>query len=305
VEAKDAQTGRSLAKQAIEDFGSGVYAPFEVSGDVLFEIRSRSWMSVSLSGILIDRAPGQTMTKNAARALDLDRATRGEWQGKYGELGFQIFGTPASLPADISLVHREDEKRIEHKWPAGVRRYSYRRTPVLPFGSYPKFDNAQIAFNVIPQDEKAMMMAFPPGTRPGFIAYEDTDYEYALNTVAEAYGGGYEVWRCLVPGMPRKHFYPRQPASPFDGAVHNAQLAVSHRDGVRIIEAAIPWKEIPLVKMARDEGRTVKFTFRINDGAGPGLELPANRSVSKTNSYALHPDWVAHWANEIEFAFEK
>jgi hypothetical protein len=30
-----------------------------------------------------------------------------------------------------------------------------------------------------------------------------------------------------------------------------------------------------------------------------------NRGVSKINSQAFHPDWAEHWANELEFAFEK
>ena len=48
--------------------------------------------------------------------------------------------------------------------------------------------------------------------------YQCADSEYALNTVAPAYGGGFEVWRLEVPGMVRKHFYPRQPRHPREGA---------------------------------------------------------------------------------------
>lgn len=79
-------------------------------------------------------------------------------------------------------------------------------------------DNILIAFNVIPIGEDGME-AETKGTMPRYIGYKCTDYEYALNTVAPEYGGGFEIWRMLVPGMPRKHFYPRQPKSSFDGAV--------------------------------------------------------------------------------------
>jgi len=45
--------------------------------------------------------------------------------------------------------------------------------------------------------------------------------------------------------------------------------------------------------------------FRVNDNDGPSMELAGERSVSKKNSYTFHPDWVEHWANEVEFSFEK
>jgi hypothetical protein len=149
------------------------------------------------------------------------------------------------------------------------------------------------------------MIACPPGTMPGFVNYEDTDYEYALNQVDASYGGGTEIWRCLVPGMVRKHFYPRQPASPFDGPVRDGQLVVKQDGGNRIEELAIPWSEIPLVKKALDSGGTIKFSFRVNAANGPSMELAEGRSVSKTNCYTFHPDFVSHWSNELEFSFEK
>jgi len=218
-------------------------------------------------------------------------------------------------PGTIRFATRDDDAyfypdvsyTVDHKplhWPEGVRRYSYRKNPETPFGSFPNFDNVQIAFNVIPLVQKEDLLPSLPGVMPGFIPYRDTDYEYALNKVADAYGGGTEIWRCRVPGMPPKNFYPREPASPFDGAV-KGQLVIKQDASTRIVEAAIPWSEIPLVKKALDENRTIKFSFRVNDDQGPSMELPDGRSVSKINTYAFHPDFIPHWANEIEFGFEK
>jgi len=194
--------------------------------------------------------------------------------------------------------------RQELTWPAGVRRYSYRKNPDLPSGNFPDHDNVQMAFNVIPMDQKPWYPN-PPGTMPRFICYWDTDYEYALNKVAAKYGGGTEIWRLLVPGMPRKHFYPRQPQSPFDGPVKAGRLEMRHEGNTRLVEAALPWPEMPLVKKRLDAGATVKFSFRVDDNQGPGYELAAGRSVSKVNFPAFHVDWVQHWANELEFACEK
>ncbi|GAT32556.1 hypothetical protein TSACC_2955 [Terrimicrobium sacchariphilum] len=307
LDLQDPETGKSLARTTVAEYGPGNHVSFLVSGKVRAIIRTRSWLGASLSGIFLDPAP-QGVTLNgspAAKLLGTDLNTAGNWIGKYGRDGFVVAGAEPRLPDGSSVRFLDDAPRVEHRWPEGVRRYSYRQRPALPFGSAPKFDNVQIAFNVIPVGEKASSISHPPGTMPRFIPYEDTDYEYALNPVAGKYGGGTEIWRSLVPGMVRKHFYPRQPAAPQEGAVEDGQLAIKHEGNTRIIEAAIPWSEIPLVKKALDEGKTVRFSFRVNDNGGPGMELAAGRSVSKKNPMSFHPDWIAHWANEVEFSFEK
>jgi len=100
-------------------------------------------------------------------------------------------------------------------------------------------------------------------------------------------------------------FYPRQPASPFDGAV-KGQLVVKHVGNTRIVEAAIPWREIPAVRAAMLAHRPIKFSFLVNDAGGPGaMELATNRSVSKLNGYAFHVDWANHWSNQLEFGWQK
>lgn len=192
----------------------------------------------------------------------------------------------------------------EVTWPAGVRRYSYAKNPVLPSGNNPNFDNVQIAFNAVSEDEKPWY-PFPPGTFRGYTGYACTDYEYGLNTVSPRYGGGTEIWRLRHPKLPYKHFYPRQPKSPMDGAVKDGKLVTRREGNSRIVECAIPWSEIPHVKARRDAGLPVKFTYRVNDNAGVGcLELAKERSVSKQNNFAFLVRWTEHWANEVEFVFE-
>ncbi|KAA6305875.1 hypothetical protein EZS27_042470 [termite gut metagenome] len=150
-------------------------------------------------------------------------------------------------------------------------------------------------------------MSYTKGIMPRYIGYKCTDYEYALNTVSPEYGGGFEIWRMLAPGMPRKHFYPRQGKSPHDGAVKDGKLITVRDANTLYTECAILWSEIPDVKKAIDRGDKIKFSARINDdGAGAAcMELARERSVSKKNSRAFHPDWKEHWANEIEFGVEK
>jgi hypothetical protein len=61
----------------------------------------------------------------------------------------------------------------------------------------------QRAFNVIPPEQKACL-PFPAGTMPRFCACFDTDYEFALNQVGKAYGGGTEIFCLQRPGMQTK-----------------------------------------------------------------------------------------------------
>ncbi|MBI1388923.1 MAG: hypothetical protein GC154_10795 [bacterium] len=195
-------------------------------------------------------------------------------------------------------------KREPMNWPDDVRRFSYRRDIDIPSGNHPAHDNVQIAFNVI-EDSEEPWLTHPAGTMPKFMCYLDTDYEYALNPVADQYGGGVEIWRLLVSGMPRKHFYPRQPKSPYDGPVKDGRLAIRHEGSTRVVESALPWSEIPKVKERIDAGKTIKFSFRVNDDRGPALELAEGRGVSKINFPAFHADWRTHWANELEFGVER
>lgn len=192
--------------------------------------------------------------------------------------------------------------RRELRWPEGVRRFSYRRDPDLPSGN--GTDNVQIAFNVLPQERKPLL-SHPPGTMPRFMVYADTDYEFALNSVAPRYGGGTEIWCLQRPGMVRKHFYPRQPKAPNDGgAVKDGKLVIWRDETTRYVEVAIPWSHMPEVRDALVGGRPVKLSVRVNHNVGEAIELAAGRSVSKINFWAFHNDWATHWANELEFALE-
>jgi len=219
------------------------------------------------------------------------------------DAGTLRFETRDDAPFFYPEVCRNGDREL--RWPKGVRRFSYRRGPILPSGNAPEFDNVLIAFNAIEPGADGWLTHLP-GRMPKFTWYQCTDYEYALNTVAKAYGGGFEVWRMEVPGMSRKHFYPRQPKHPLEGPVKGAHMVTTHEGATRVTEVAIPWSELPHVRKLLDAGQCVKFSFKVNDNAaGPVLELAKGRSVSRRNNLAFHTDWCESWANEVEFAFEK
>lgn len=190
-------------------------------------------------------------------------------------------------------------KGKELVWPAGVRHFSYRKDFDVPSGN--GHHNVQIAFNVIPPEQKNHLQC-PPGTMPRFCSYFDTDYEFALNQVGESFGGGTEIFCLQKPGMTRKHFFPRQPKAALDGGPVKGEAKLVVKGN--FVECALPWSELPEVRKRLEAGQTVKFSFRVNNDAG-ALELAAGRSVSKDNCFAFHNDWTTHWANELEFGFEK
>jgi hypothetical protein len=308
IDVQDAATGKSLLKTSASEYGPGEYVKLNLAGKVRVIFRGQTFLPASLSGIFFDSTSVDhvLMGEASASLAGTDIKTGANWQGTYGHDGYLVIGASPSYPSYAKVTVPDIAQKKEHAWPDGVRRYSYRRRPELPFGSNPnKFANVQIAFNVVPEDQKADMIPFAPRTMAGFLPHSDTDYEYALNKVADANGGGTEIWRCLVPGMPRKSFFPRQVASPFDGAVTGGQLVVKEDGTTRIVEAALPWSEIPLVQKAMQAGQPIKFSFRVNDSDGPSMELAEGRSVSKKNPYTFHPDWADHWSNEVEFSFGK
>ena len=102
--------------------------------------------------------------------------------------------------------------------------------------------------------------------------------EYALNPVAEAFGGHTEVWRLQRPSRE-------------GGPVAGALLIVRLEENSRLVEASLPWTELVEVKKRLDRGEPFRFNFRINHNEGAALELAEGRSVSRTDG--------------LEFAFEK
>jgi len=291
--------GHLLENRRIDKLWDGVYESFALKGKVRVAFHAWGWWySAKLGGIFFDPpAPGTE---------DFD--TKTNWKGAYGRLGYYLPGDSSHLPPNTTVKAAHNEIRTPLIWPAGVRHFSYRKGPVTPDNSglgY-SYDNVLLAFNVLPEGQDGML-AYPPGTMPRYTGYKCTDYEYAMNPVAAQYGGKTEMWRLLAPGLNRKHFFPRQPKSEGEGPVKDGQLVI-RRDGNTVVtECAIPWSELPDVRKAMDEGRTVKLSFRVNDNSAPSacMELARDRSVSKVNARAFHPDWKTHWANEVEFSFEK
>ncbi len=311
VTVYDKESGKELLTTKIDKLWNGTHLTLDLSGSVRIRCSAYGWWyTTKLSGIFFDSSDNVVNTAKTEASVILigkDFDTAGNWVGKYGKSGYYLVGSDSSLPQNVTCNIVSQDDLITLAWPEHVRRFTYRKRPVLPDGTNGiSTDNILIAFNVLPIGEDGME-AYPKGTMPRYIGYKCTDYEYALNTVAPEHGGGFEIWRMLAPGMPRKHFYPRQPKSPYDGAVKDGKLITVREGNTLYYECAIPWSEIPDVKKAINKGDKIKFSARINNDTAGGacMEIARERSVSKKNSRAFHPDWKEHWANEVEFGVEK
>lgn len=307
VTVSDRATGNELLQTRIDNLWNGAWLNLDLSGDVRVRCSAYGWWyTAKLATLCFDVTDAASTAPTSASLAGVDFETLDGWRGRYGSSGYVGADGSSSLPPAIGFAIVEEDDIRPLPWPDGVRRFTYRRQPTLPDGTVgERFDNILIAFNVLPAGEDGMEAA-APGTMPGYIGYKCTDYEYALNPVAGQYGGGTEVWRLLAPGMPRKHFYPRQGKAAGEGAVDDARLVIRRDGGTLFYECAIPLTEMPAVKEAIDRGLPVKFSFRVNDDkSGACMELAKGRSVSKRNSRAFHPDWKEHWANEVIFGVQK
>ncbi|NNM88367.1 MAG: hypothetical protein HKL95_07590 [Phycisphaerae bacterium] len=148
-------------------------------------------------------------------------------------------------------------------------------------------DTFQFALHVVKGYNARNMILDTNRLPAGFHAMPDTDYEYALYGCQ---GGGSELWCLLSPGMPREHYYPRQPqAAIHPGVVAGGLHLVKQEGAVTIYEAAIPWSA--LSRWHPQTGHRFRFTFVVHNNNGPRMVFGANASSTKLNGLTLHPYW--------------
>ena len=196
VTVYDKDSGKELLSTKIDKLWNGTYLTLDLCGNVRIRCSSYGWWyTTKLSGIFFDSSDNVVNSGNAgasAKLVNRDFDTVGNWLGKYGQLGYYLIGSDSSLPQDVTCHVVSQDDLVPLVWPEQVRRFTYRKRPTLPDGTNGiATDNILIAFNVIPIGEDGME-AETKGTMPRYIGYKCTDYEYALNTVAPEYGGGFE-----------------------------------------------------------------------------------------------------------------
>jgi hypothetical protein len=95
-----------------------------------------------------------------------------------------------------------------------------------------------------------------------------------------------------VPGNAAQAFLSAPAQIAFDGAVKTGQLSIRHEGNTRIVEASIPWSEIPHVRRLMQAGQPLKFGFLVgHDDGGGQMETGRERSVAKRSGLSFHFDW--------------
>ncbi|HUS59227.1 MAG TPA: hypothetical protein VM141_11285, partial [Planctomycetota bacterium] len=176
--------------------------------------------------------------------------------------------------------------------------YVYKRTP-WDANSWAG-DVLQIGLDVVP--DYAYNLKLDNDRVPwGFHAMPDTDYEFSAYLCKD---GKSELWRILAPGIPRGHYYPRQPRARLDqGPVRKGKHVVKRDGSVTIYELAIPWAELKQWKPKA--GAAFAFTFRVGNDKGPALEFGADKSATKTNGLSLHPYWMGKPSCSVRWGLGK
>jgi len=158
----------------------------------------------------------------------------------------------------------------------------------VPWTEFPwSGDTLQFAFDALPGYVHHDMKTDEDRVPVGFHSMPDVDYEFAAYQCTD---GKSELWRLLAPGIPRGHYYPRQPRAKFDqGPVREGKHVVRRQGMVTTYELAIPWSE--LKQWLPRAGQLFGFTFRVNNNKGPALLFGAGKSTVKSNGLSLHPYW--------------
>jgi len=202
----------------------------------------------------------------------------------------QYFHNSDSIGLETRYREFADKWKIDFKDAAHV----YRKG----FGSESPFngDIFQFGIDIDPPEDrftKTHDLQYPRDRVPGgFNAVPDTDYEFSLYATAD---GGSELWCLLSPGMPRTHYFPRQPQGQVrQHAVKSARHSVALVDGKRVYRAAIPWEVLNID--APRGGTSIGICFRFNSATDGVVDFGTDRS-GKNNGLALHPYYAAKPGN--------
>jgi hypothetical protein len=99
----NASTNAVLSTETYSSFSQGEYAIWNVTGNVIIQVKQSSGANAVVSGIFFDPVPTSTST-TAATYTGLDTTTQGTWTGKYGADGYLI-ASDATNPPSYATVN--------------------------------------------------------------------------------------------------------------------------------------------------------------------------------------------------------
>jgi hypothetical protein len=95
----DASTHAVLDTETFASFHNGVYASWNIKGNVILQVTGTAGYNGVVSGIFFGPAPTAVAATSSATYSGLDTTTGGTWTGKYGASGYLIANNGNKLPA--------------------------------------------------------------------------------------------------------------------------------------------------------------------------------------------------------------
>jgi probable HAF family extracellular repeat protein/parallel beta-helix repeat protein len=100
IQVTDATTGALLDTRAANNFGTGQWLVWNISGHVKITVTNAGGLNAVASGIFFGQPAAATSSASFVRT---DTTTQGNWPGTYGAGGYSIFGGATALPAYAQL----------------------------------------------------------------------------------------------------------------------------------------------------------------------------------------------------------
>ncbi len=99
IQIMDAATNTVLDTEKFSNFHNGVYAVWDIKGDVLIQVTGTAGYNGVVAGIFFGPASAPVTSVNSATYTGSDATTEGTWTGHYGSNGALIVNGANTLPA--------------------------------------------------------------------------------------------------------------------------------------------------------------------------------------------------------------
>ena len=108
IQVLDGATGAVLDARSLSNFTNGLYAVWNISGHVTFNVILTGGLNAVIGGAFFDPVLSGSGSATA-QFIKTDTSTEGNWQGAYGGDGSEIVGVTPSLPGYASVTPENNQ----------------------------------------------------------------------------------------------------------------------------------------------------------------------------------------------------
>jgi YVTN family beta-propeller protein len=207
ITIRDASTNAPIDERTFSNFRDGLYALWNLQGNVILTIAPAPWTTAAVSGVFFGAAPppssnGSPGAPNAAAYAGLDPTTQGKWTGKFGTSGYRIANGGGSDPAYATAGVTGD---FTYTWAAQTTDVRALQTsPGSPVGiasAYTQYGNGSFKIGVHVNDGQAhkvslYLLDWDNASRSQTIEVRDANTNVLLDSRSFTgfQGGQYASW---------------------------------------------------------------------------------------------------------------